>query len=74
MVGTLQRNKQIFALVRTPDNTVHRVKAGNYLGQNFGLITDISETEIKLKEIVQDGVHVWIERLSTLVLQVQAQK
>ncbi|AKH37418.1 MULTISPECIES: pilus assembly protein PilP [Nitrosomonas] len=74
MVGTLQRNKQIFALVRTPDNTVHRVKAGNYLGQNFGLITDISETEIKLKEIVQDGVHVWIERLSTLVLQVQVQK
>ena len=73
MVGTLQRNKQIFALVRTPDNTVQRVKIGNYLGQNFGLITDISETEIKLKEIVQDSVNVWIERLSTLVLQVQAQ-
>ncbi len=74
MVGTLQRNKQIFALVRTPDNTVHRVKAGNYLGQNFGLITGISETEVKLKEIVQDSANDWTERLSTLVLQVQGQK
>lgn len=74
MVGTLQRNKQIFALVRTPDNTVHRVKVGNYLGQNFGLITDISETEVKLKEIIQDSANDWTERLSMLVLQAQEQK
>lgn len=74
MVGTLQRNKQIFALVRTPDNTVYRVKAGNYLGQNFGLITGISETEVKLKEIIQDSANDWTERSGALVLQTQGQK
>lgn len=74
MVGTLQRNKQIFALVRSPDNTVHRVKVGNYLGQNFGLITNISETEVKLKEIIQDSANDWAERFSALVLQMQEQK
>lgn len=74
MVGTLQRNKQIFALVRAPDNTVYRVKAGNYLGQNFGLITAISETEVKLKEIVQDSANDWTERLGTLMLQAQEQR
>ncbi|SDY46242.1 pilus assembly protein PilP [Nitrosomonas sp. Nm58] len=74
MVGTLQRNKQIFALVRAPDNTVYRVKAGNYLGQNFGLITGISETEIKLKEIIQDSANDWTERRGALMLQAQGQK
>jgi type IV pilus assembly protein PilP len=74
MVGTLQRNKQIFALVRAPDNTVYRVKAGNYLGQNFGLITGISETEVKLKEIIQDSANDWTERRGALMLQAQGQK
>ncbi|CAE6503827.1 MAG TPA: pilus assembly protein PilP [Nitrosomonas nitrosa] len=74
MVGTLQRDKHIFALIRTADNTVHRVKIGNYLGQNYGLITGISDTEIKLKEIVQDSAHEWTERFSTLMLQTQEQK
>lgn len=74
MVGTLQRDSHIFALIRTSDNTVYRVKVGNYLGQNYGLITGISETEVKLKEIVQDSANEWSERLSTLMLQAQEQK
>ena len=74
MVGTLQRDNRIFALIRTPDNTIHRVKVGNYLGQNFGLITGISETEVRLKEIIQDHANDWTERLGTLMLQAQEQK
>ncbi len=74
MVGTLQRDRHIFALIRTPDNTVHRVKVGNYMGQNFGLITGISETEVKLKEIIQDSANDWTERLGTLMLQAQEQR
>jgi transposase len=56
MVGTLQQRKDIYALVKAPDNNLFRVKPGNYLGQNFGRIIGISESDIKLKEIVQDKV------------------
>lgn len=74
MVGTLQQNKQTFALVKSPDNNLFRVKSGNYLGQNFGLITEISESTIKLKEIVQDSGGDWTERVSTLTLAEEAAK
>ena len=67
MVGTLQQSGVIYALVRA-DRTLYRVRKGNYLGQNFGLITNISDTEIKLKEIVQDTAGDWTERESVLPL------
>ena len=68
MVGTLQQKGQVFALVRAPDKGLYRVSSGNYLGQNFGRIVGITETDIKLKEIVQDGTGDWSERVSTLQL------
>jgi type IV pilus assembly protein PilP len=69
MVGTLSQQKQVFALIKTPDSNLFRVKQGNYLGQNFGLITEINEGSVKLKEIVQDSAGDWTERMSTLQLQ-----
>lgn len=74
MVGTLQQNKVVYALVRAPDSTLHKVKTGGYLGQNFGLITEVSESEVKLKEIVQDSIGDWAERISTLMLEDQEKK
>lgn len=74
MVGTLQRDRQIYALIKAPDSSLHRVKVGNYLGQNFGLITGISEAEIKLREIIQDSASDWTEHPSTLMLQAQEQR
>lgn len=68
MVGSLTRDKQRYALLRV-DNLLYQVKAGDYLGQNFGRITKISETEITLREVVQDAAGEWIERTSTLQLQ-----
>ena len=67
MVGTLSQNKEMYALVRA-DKTLYRVRKGNYMGQNFGLITDVTESEIKLKEIVQDSAGDWAERQSVLPL------
>jgi len=67
MVGTLSQGNDIYALVRA-DKTLYRVKKGNYMGQNFGLITDVSDSEIKLKEIVQDSAGDWAERQSVLPL------
>jgi type IV pilus assembly protein PilP len=67
MVGTLSQAGITYALVRA-EKTLYRVKKGNYLGQNFGLITEITDTEVKLKEIVQDTAGDWTERQSVLPL------
>jgi type IV pilus assembly protein PilP len=68
MVGSLTREGRRYALLRV-DNLLYQVKVGDYLGQNFGRITKISETEITLREVVQDAAGEWIERTSTLQLQ-----
>ena len=68
MVGTLQQGKSTYALVRTPDKDVYQVTTGNYLGQNFGVILAINESEIRLKELVQDGSGDWAERTASLQL------
>ncbi|HWI13515.1 MAG TPA: pilus assembly protein PilP [Burkholderiales bacterium] len=69
MVGTLQQKKDVFALVKTPDSNLFRVKPGNYIGQNFGRIVTISDTNIKLREIVQDSAGNWEEKDQVLQLQ-----
>jgi type IV pilus assembly protein PilP len=69
MVGTVALKGQRDAIIKTPDNTVYIVKAGNYLGTDFGKVVTISDHDIKLKEFVQDGVGNWLERYTTLTLQ-----
>ena len=69
MVGVLQQKQAMYALVKAPDNNLFQVKPGNYLGQNFGRIVAISDTAIKLKEIVQDSGGNWEEKEQTLLLQ-----
>jgi type IV pilus assembly protein PilP len=68
MVGTLEKGKALYALVKTPERDIYQVRQGNHMGQNFGVIVGISETEIKLKELMQDGAGDWSERSSTLNL------
>lgn len=69
-VGSISKTKLKYALIKTPDGNVQQAKIGNYLGQNFGIVTDISETGVKLKEIVQDDVTGdWTERTASIDLQ-----
>ena len=68
IVGVLQQGKQMYALVRA-EASVYRVKTGNFLGQNFGLITRITDSQVQLRELVQDAGGDWAERVSTLQLQ-----
>ena len=68
MVGMLKQKAAFFGIIKAETN-LHRVKVGNYMGQNFGIITGITESEITLKELVQDGGGDWVERVSTLQLQ-----
>jgi type IV pilus assembly protein PilP len=69
MVGVLQQNRVSHALIKAPDNNVYRVRAGNYLGQNFGRIVSVTDTTVELKEIVQDSTGSWEEKDQTLQLQ-----
>lgn len=73
MVGSLVRSGRTYALLRA-DNLLYQVKVGDYMGQNYGRVTRITETEIALREIVQDAIGEWIERTSTLALQERAQE
>ncbi len=65
MLGTITQDKEVFALVKAGPN-LYRVKKGNYMGQNFGVITAIDESQISLKELVQDSGGEWVERSSSL--------
>jgi len=68
MVGTIEKGKALYALVKTPERDIYQVRQGNYLGQNYGVIVEISDSELKLKELVQDGAGDWAERSSALNL------
>ena len=74
MVGTLERGKVMNALIRTPDGNLYRVKAGGFMGQNFGVVTKITETEVTLRETVEDSGGDWVERTRTLMLDETEQK
>jgi len=68
MVGTLQQNRVIYALVKAPDNSLHRVKIGDHMGVNFGRITHIDEQQVKLTEIIEDSAGDWSEKPNSLTL------
>jgi len=73
MVGVIQKGKELHAVILA-DKAVHLVKKGNYMGQNFGVIVNITESEVQLKELVQDPAGDWEEHASALQLQEQETK
>jgi type IV pilus assembly protein PilP len=68
MVGILNKNNTLVVLLKV-DRLLYQAKVGNYVGQNYGRITKISDTEIALREIAQDASGEWIERKVNLQLQ-----
>jgi type IV pilus assembly protein PilP len=68
MVGSLTQARETYGLVKAGPN-LYRVRKGNYMGQNFGVITAIDEAQISLKELIQEGSGEWVERASSLQLQ-----
>ena len=68
MVGTLDLGGGHFALIKTSDGLLHRVREGNHMGQSEGRIVEISNSEIKLIEIISDGLGGYIERPAAVVL------
>jgi type IV pilus assembly protein PilP len=68
MVGTLGDGSEMIALVMDPASVIHRVSAGNYMGQNEGRVLAISEGQIDLVELVSDGAGEWIPRQASVAL------
>lgn len=68
MVGSLNKSGSQTALLNV-NGLIYQVKVGNYLGQNYGRITKISESGIQLREIIQDATGDWVERVTALDLQ-----
>jgi type IV pilus assembly protein PilP len=62
MVGTLSDAQGAYGLVQDSEGLVHRVTVGDHMGQNYGRITNISESEIQLLEVVSDGLGEYYER------------
>ncbi len=68
MVGTLADRHASFGLVQTADGLVHRVAVGNHLGQNYGRIVAITDSQIQLVEIIPDGLGGYLERPAAIAL------
>lgn len=68
MVGYLSQKGAGQAVIRSAEGKIYRLKVGNYIGLNFGQVISVTETEVKIKEMVQDSVGDWSERESSLQL------
>lgn len=69
MVGTLSRGTDSWVVIQAPDGTVHRAQVGDHMGQNFGMITKISEEKVAIVELVQGALGDWIERDGNLAIE-----
>lgn len=68
MLGIIDFASRRVALVRAPDGVIHRVARGDHMGQNYGQISDIAESQIDLNELIPDGFGGWIRRPAALAL------
>lgn len=68
MVGVLMQGRNTHALIKA-NNGLHQVKVGNYMGQDFGVVTQITENQVTLRELVEDVHGDWVERITPLTLQ-----
>jgi len=72
MVGFMRSSRYNTVLLQV-ESTIYQARIGNYAGQNFGVVTTIGETEVALRELVQDATGDWVERETVLKLQEKEQ-
>ena len=68
MVGTMEQRGSLWALIQTPEKTIQRISTGNYLGQNNGKVTEVSDAGLKIEEIIPDGFGGWRKRDGSIAL------
>jgi type IV pilus assembly protein PilP len=74
MVGTVRQLGVVWALVETKEGAIHRVKVGNYMGNNYGKIVNILDNQIELVELVADSAGAWRERKASVMMADKAGK
>lgn len=69
MVGTVNMQSILWALIKASDGTVHRVREGHYMGRNYGKVIRVVEDKLELIEIVPDGQPgLWREKQASVAL------
>lgn len=68
MVGTIEIEDEVYALIRDNENVVHRVREGNYMGQNHGKVLDVQPDRVEIRELVQDGRGGYAERRTRVAM------
>ncbi|MDN2718277.1 pilus assembly protein PilP [Janthinobacterium sp. SUN120] len=68
MVGSVQQDGRLSALLLAGQR-VYRVAVGQYLGQDHGVVTDISEQALQYRELLREAGGPWRERRGSLALQ-----
>lgn len=68
MAGTYVKDDNFWGLVEDPENEIHRVSVGQYLGQNYGKIISIDESQIEVSEWISDGLGGWTKRKASIAL------
>ncbi len=71
MVGSIGTGNQIVALIQDPGKRIHRVHLGQYMGQNYGRVTAITQARVDLVELVPDGNNGWMKRKASIALTTQ---
>lgn len=69
MVGSIDKGTDKWAIVKTSEGLIYRIKVGNHVGKNFGEVVEISDTKILITEVISDGFGGWIEREAQLVIE-----
>jgi type IV pilus assembly protein PilP len=68
MVGTIGAGAKTQALIKDPGGVIHRVTANEYMGQNYGRVTDVTPDHVDLVELVPNGNGGWMERPASIAL------
>lgn len=68
MVGTLSRASATWALIQAPDQTISRVGVGNYIGENYGRVTQVEPSVVQLVELIPNGTGGWMERQASVAI------
>ncbi len=68
MVGTLSRGSAVWALIQAPDQTISRIGVGNYIGENYGRVTQVEPSVVQLVELLPNGTGGWMERQASIAI------
>jgi len=68
MLGSLTLHGEMFGIIVDKEGMAHRVRIGDYMGQNFGQIKTVFADRLELTETIPDGHGGWKPRDTTLMM------